>query len=237
MSGVFLYFKQASFLFFPKKNTSHNGKDLFLKNDDVNIHVIAINEGQKKSIIYFGGNAETISDSVDYISEQFPEYSIYMMNYRSFGLSTGTPSEKGIFSDALKVYDYVSKKSKDISIGGRSLGSGVASYVASKREVRKLALITPFNSVQDVAQDRFKIFPMSILLKNKFKSESYVKNIKAKTMIFIAEEDTVIPLKYTERLINKFTAKQLEVITIKGRNHTDISSDEIYFRKMQDFVK
>ena len=87
------------------------------------------------AIIYFGGNAESMAQSSDEIARQFPAFTVYLMDYRGYGRSTGEPSEEGLYSDALKLYDTMKSKYESISIGGRSLGSGIAVYVASQRKV------------------------------------------------------------------------------------------------------
>jgi len=237
--GILLYINQNKFLYHPKTNIKHKYKNIFIKNNKEKIQIIGINTDKNKAILYFGGNAENVSKSTDYIKKQFPNYAIYLMVYRGFGLSSGKPSEKGIFSDALALYDYVHKQHKNISIGGRSLGSGIAAYVASKRDVKKLALITPFNSIENIAQDKYPIYPISILLNDKYNTEDKVKDINAKTLIITAEKDKLVLKKYSDKLIKKFKElkKDLKIIEIKGRGHGDISSDKKYFKDMQEFIK
>ena len=112
----------------------------------------------------------------------------------------------------------------------------MATYVAAYREVSKLALITPFDSIVNVAQGKYPVYPVHLLLHDTFDSESRVALIKAKTFIVIAENDEVIPLKYTEKLIEAFPKSQVQVDTIKNRGHSDISSDARYYKIMQDFI-
>ena len=158
------------------------------------------------------------------------------MDYRGYGGSTGEPTEKGLYSDALKLYDTIKGKHNRISIGGRSLGSGIATYVAAHREVSKLALITPFDSIVNVAQGRYPIYPVSFLLHDKYDSVSRTKEIKAKTFIVLAQKDSVILRERTQQLIDAFDPSQLEVTIIEDRGHNDISSDAKYYKIMQDFI-
>ena len=211
-------------------------KNWVMENDDEKINIIVLNEGNKNAILYFGGNAESMAESADYIAQQFPEFTVYLMDYRGYGFSTGVSTEATLYSDALKLYDSVKSKHGRISLGGRSLGSAVATYVAAHREVSKLALITPFDSVVNVAQGKYPVYPVHLLLHDTFDSESRVAFIKAKTFIVIAENDEVIPLKYTEKLIEAFPKSQVQVDTIQNRGHSDISSDARYYKIMQDFI-
>ncbi len=234
--GLFLYLNQRDFLYFPTPDTPTSYENMILQNEGALINVIVLNEGYENAILYFGGNAESMAQSSDYIAQQFPTFTVYLMDYRGYGGSTGEPTEEGLYSDALKLYDTIKAKHNRISIGGRSLGSAIATYVASKREVSKLALITPFDSIVNVANERYPIYPVSFLLQDKYDSKSRVKNIRAKTFIVMAQDDSVILRERTQELIDAFDPAQLEVTIIKNRGHIDISSDVKYYKIMQDFI-
>ena len=234
--GIFLYVEQRSFIYFPTQNIKVSYPTMTLHNDGESINVIVVNEGYDKAILYFGGNAESMAQSTGYLEAQFPEFTTYMMDYRGYGASSGEASEKALYKDALKLYDLIAPKHNVICIGGRSLGSGVATYVASLREVSKLALITPFDSIVSVAKGRYPMYPVSWLIKDRYDSASRAKDIKAKTFIVVAENDKVIPRQNSENLIDAFTPEQLKVTIIKNRGHRNISSDEKYYKIMQDFI-
>ncbi len=234
--GLFLYLNQRNLLYFPTDDEQTAYESFDFLNDDASVHVIVLNKGYQNAILYFGGNAESMAGSSDYIAGQFPKFTVYLMDYRGYGKSTGEPSEKALYSDALKLYDIIKPKHERISVGGRSLGTGIATYVAAQREVSKLALITPYDSIVSVAEGLYPLYPVGFLVEDKYDSVSRVKEIKAKTLIVIAENDKVIPRENTDVLIEAFDAKQLEVIVIKNRGHIDISSDERYYKIMQDFI-
>ena len=234
--GVLLYSFQDKLLYHPTPNIKIDYPQLVLNREGAKVVIHVLNEGHKNAILYFGGNAESMAQSADYIAMQFPKFTCYLMDYRGFGSSTGKPSQKAIFSDALVLYDKVKEKHERISIGGRSLGTGVAVYVASKREVSKLALITPYDSIVNIAQGRYPMYPASLLLKDTYASLSFVPSIKAKTFIVMAQNDKVIPRKNSQKLINAFKKEQLKVDMIQGRGHNDISDDARYYKIMQDFI-
>jgi esterase/lipase len=234
--GLFLYVNQRAFLYYPTPNIQVPYKSMTLKNEGESIHVIVLNEGHENAILYFGGNGESMAKSSDYIAQQFPTFTCYLMDYRGYGSSTGEATEKALYSDALKLYDTIKPKHNRISIGGRSLGTAVATYVAANRDVSKLALITPFDSIENVAQGRYPLYPASLLLHDKYNSKERAKNIRAKTFIVIAQNDKVIPLERTQALIEAFNPKQLTIDTIQNRGHKDISSDKRYYRIMQAFI-
>ncbi len=235
-TGLFLYLNQRSFLYFPTPNISTPYTQMTLYNEGETINIIVLNKGHENAILYFGGNAESMAQSSAEIARQFPAFTVYLMDYRGYGGSTGEASEEGLYSDALKLYDTINPRHKYISIGGRSLGSGIATYVAAHREVSKLALITPFDSIINVAQEMYPIFPISFLLHDTYDSLSRIKEVKAKTLIIIAQNDNVITRERTQQLIDAFDTDQLQVMTIQNRGHIDISSDAAYYKMMQDFI-
>jgi esterase/lipase len=127
-------------------------------------------------------------------------------------------------------------KHRRISIGGRSLGTAIATHVAAKREVFRLALITPFDSILNVAQGRYPIYPVQYLLDDHYMSIDNIPSIKAQTFIVYAQNDTAVPFKYTKNLIDAFDKEQLKVTMIENRGHNDISDDDKYYKIMQDFI-
>ncbi len=234
--GALLFLTQRSFLYFPTPEVGHNFDETIFHNEGESICTIVVNRGKEKAILYFGGNGESVAFSASEFASIFPSHTVYLVNYRGYGSSSGKPEEKGLYSDAQYIFDEIKLKHHSISIIGRSLGSGVATFLASKRDVAKLVLITPFDSIQNVAQQKFWIYPMSILLKDKFDSLSRVKQIKVQALIIIAENDEVIGVKHTNNLINAFPASQITVDTIKNVGHNTLSAGERYALLLREFI-
>jgi uncharacterized protein len=234
--GLLLYISQRSFLYFPTPVVTHNFDNVVIHNEGESINVILVNKEQNKALLYFGGNGETVAVNAPIFANIFPGYTVYLVNYRGYGGSTGSPGERGFYSDALSIFDKIKTKHSEISIMGRSLGTGVATYLAAKRDIGKLVLITPFDSIQNVAKQRFPIYPIKMLLKDKFDSLSRVKDIKAQTLVLIAENDEVIGLKHTENLVKTFPASQVTVKTILNAGHNTLSENDRYYQILKNFL-
>lgn len=234
--GALLFISQRTFLYFPTQRVGHNFDEIVFNNEGESVSTIVINKGKEKAILYFGGNGESVAFSAPDLAYIFPSHTVYMVNYRGYGGSSGKPEEKGLYSDALYIFDEIRFKHQDVAVTGRSLGSGVATYIASKRDIDKLVLITPFDSIQNVAQQKFWMYPMSILLKDKFDSLSRVKKIKVQTLIIIAEYDEVIGIKHTNNLIKAFPVSQVRVETIRNAGHNTLSDDERYSFLLREFI-
>ena len=200
------------------------------------VKVIVVNKENKNAILYFGGNGEAVEYNAANFIKMFPNQTIYLVKYRGYGGSTGEPSEEWLYSDALNIFDNLKEIHSEVSVIGRSLGSGIATLVASKRSVKKLALITPYDSIESLAQKSFPIFPMSILLKDKYNSIGRVNLIKAQTLLLVAENDTVIRKSHSDNLSRAFKANHSTMVVIKNTGHNTISNSKEYAHLLSDFI-
>ena len=233
---LILYLFQRNVLYYPTPYIPHEYKNENFLIDEGSINVIEINENKKDAIIYFGGNVEAVVLNGATFKELFPKHSVYLVNYRGYGASVGEPSEKAFNRDALYIYDEIKKRHENISVMGRSLGSGIATYLASQRQIHKMILTTPYDSIQHIAQDRFYIYPISLLLKDKYDSISNIKNISSKTLVLLAKNDEIIPLKYSLNLIKEFPKEQVVVKTIQNIDHNFIIDAKEYQSAMSLFM-
>jgi len=173
-------------------------------------------------VIYFGGNSEMITHRRGFFEDVFRDYSVYLFNYRGYGNSEGSPSEAGLFSDALAIYDQLNSQHVSISAYGRSLGSGVAVYLAARRPLKKLILLTPYDSVAAVAQKIYPLFPVRYLIKDRFDSAALAPEIEAPVLITSSEYDKEIKLPHTLALKQRITRAPLEYMMISGASHNNI---------------
>lgn len=227
---------QRSFLYFPTPETSVvDAEAIYLDNDTARIKIWKVSTGQKRAILYFGGNAEEVSRNIAPFAEFLPGYDYYFMNYRGFSGSTGNPSETALYIDALSLYDLIEPEYENISVVGRSLGSGVATYVASNREVRTLALITPYDSIVNVAQSKFPVVPVSLLLIDRYDSAGRAHNIKSPTLIVTAENDAVIPQRFTDALAASMIETSVKIVEVPSTNHLTVSVPAFFWQTFSDF--
>jgi uncharacterized protein len=221
---LLLFVLQRKLIYFPQPAGAVSGETkIRFDTDGEQLNGWVINQENIKALIYYGGNAERVEDNIAFFKTVLPDYAVYLIPYRGYGNSTGDPTEVHLYHDALYIFDQLKALHHQISLMGRSLGSGVATYVAANRQVEKLILITPYDSIVNVAKSAYWMFPVSLLIKDKFQSIKWVKNISAKTYIFVAENDKVIPLARSEQLIAQFTEQLINTILISGAGHNDIS--------------
>ena len=176
------------------------------------------------SIIYYGGRSEEVSWLRGAV-KWFPGHAVLFVNYRGYGESEGNPSEKGLFADGVAQFDWLAAQPgvdpRAIVLVGRSLGTGVASYVAAKRPAERVVLITPYDSLLAVARRRFWFTPLSLLLRHKFKSVDYAKTNMQPCLALLAEHDDVVPEEHTHRLMACWAGAK-KLVRIPGSTHLDI---------------
>ncbi len=231
---VALFAYQRSLIYFPQPRSGGDpATTLNLKVKDAELVVTTRQAAGSRAIIYFGGNAEDVSANLPSFSEAFPAHALYLLHYRGYGGSTGSPTEAALQSDALALFDQVSKTHPDVAVVGRSLGSGVAAWVASQRPVSRLILVTPYNSIQELAAQRFPYFPIAWLLTDKFESWKYAAKVSAPTLLIAAEHDEVIPAASTEQLHTHFKAGTALLEVLPGTSHNTVSQHPKYLSLLQ----
>ena len=234
--AAYLFFLQRNFIYFPTPEITHPYPEISYSLDTAVVKVVVLNKENKKAILYFGGNGEAVERTALEFGQRYSNQAIYLVKYRGYGGSTGKPTEEKLYSDALNVFDDLSKQHTEISVIGRSLGSGIATYLASKRNIQKLVLVTPFDSAESVAQKSFPIFPMFILLKDKYDSVSRVGEIEAKTLLLVAENDNIIKKHHSIKLAKSFHLTKPKMVVIANTGHNTISSNPEYIEILSQFL-
>ncbi len=236
LSAVLLFAFQRELLYYPSESYQHDYAIESFSNEGEKIDVVILNQNKQKAILYFGGNGESVVHNSPKFQVLFPGHTVYLVNYRGYGGSTGEPTETGLYSDALHIFDKVQARHSHLTLIGRSLGTGIVTFLASSRDLDKLVLITPYDSIENVAQNKYPIYPISILLKDKFDSVSRAGKIVAETLVILAEHDQIIPKIHSDKLIAALSKKQLTVKTVLGKDHVDLSHSDEYNHFLSRFI-
>ncbi|WP_256735538.1 alpha/beta fold hydrolase [Pseudomonas sp. dw_612] len=228
---VALFVFQRALIYFPQPSAIGTPETLLkLSVADADLQISVRPHDGPKALLYFGGNAEDVSRNLPSFSEAFADHAIYLLHYRGYGGSSGSPSEETIARDALDLFDRVYAEHPQIAVIGRSLGTGVAIRLASQRPAVRLILITPYNSLLELAARQFPVFPVKWLLKDTFDSGEYAAHISVPTLLIAAEHDEVIPRSSTERLYGHFKQGVASLKVIAGVGHNSISESPEYLK-------
>ena len=234
-----LFFQQREMIYYPgATQVDARATDYSLARDGITLRGWRLNPGKNRALIYFGGNAERLETSREEFARLFPDRTVYLLSYRGYGASEGKPDQTALFGDALALYDQVSAKHPQapIAVIGRSLGSGVASYVASQRPVERLALVTPFDSLAAVGQSQYPAFPVRWLMRDRYESTHYLPHYQGPLLVLRAGRDEVIPPTNTDKLLAALESKP-KVIDFPQADHNDISDDPRYAGALRDFLR
>ena len=224
---------QRSLIYFPQPRAFGGGTIITLPVDGAEVVITTRPHSGPDALLYFGGNAEDVSSSLPSLAQAFPNHALYLPHYRGYGGSSGKPSETALFADALALFDKAKNEHSKIVVIGRSLGSGVAVYLASRRPVARLVLVTPYDSIQGLATSQFPYLPVHWLLLDKFESGKYASTVTAPTLVIAAEHDEVIPRASTEALCTRFSGGVAALKVVGGTGHNTISESPAYIPLMQ----
>jgi uncharacterized protein len=248
--GIVLYFSQEYFIFhgvkvkkdtayeFPnQKFTEHNitrvdGSNLnyikFLPPDSA-IHGI---------LIYYHGNMTNVIRYAAYTTLfTMNGYEVWMMDYPGFGKTTGKRTEQSLYADAQTIYDLAKQKmsTDSILIYGKSIGTGVATYIAAHNACKRVLLETPYYSLSTVYDDFTFIYPTKFLLRYQFPSYKNIPLIKAPITIFHGTNDELIGYKNASRLIPLLKPID-EFVTVEKARHNNVINFQIYTDKVDSLL-
>lgn len=233
----FMYVRQRDLVYCPHETRVDAGETNFsLVNGGVTLRGWVVNPGRKRALVYFGGNSEPIHLNRRSFARWFPDHTVYLLSYRGFGASEGEPDEQSLASDALALIDHVRGRHPrtGIDVIGYSLGSGVAAHVAARRQVRRLALVTPYNTLVDVGQARYRWLPIRLLARERYDSVSNLRHRTGPTLIVRAGRDKVIPATSTQRLIDALP-RPPRVLELPDAEHGNVAAAPGFVRTIKDF--
>jgi len=232
------YWQQRSMIYFPQAtrlDAAHT--DFSLDRGDATLRGWVLQPGQARALLYFGGNAEAVQASADALAEILPGHTLYLPAYRGYGASDGHPTEALLFEDAVALYDEVRRRHPRVPIDviGRSLGSGVASHLASRRDVDRLVLVTPFDSMAGVARAHYPWLPVDLLMRERYESWRTLPRHQGSLLVVRAGADAVVPAAATDRLL-AVLPRAPQVLVLGQAGHDTVSADPRYGAAIGGFL-
>ena len=229
-----VFVMQRSLLYFPQpRHVTEDASTMKLPVDGAELIVTVRPHAGPKAIVYFGGNGEDVSYNLDAFSAWFPAHALYLMHYRGYGGSTGSPTEFANHADATALFKRVQAEHSEIGAIGRSLGSGVAVRLASTQPVSRLILITPYDSIAEIAASAYWFLPTRWLLLDTYDSGRVAPTIKVPTTLIVADHDQVIPRASTDLLMTRFAPGIATLTVIADSDHNSIQSQRGYRAALQ----
>ena len=247
--AYFRYFERKS-IYFPTKTIEFTPRDVGLRYEDlffVTDDEVRLNgwfvpaESARGSLLFCHGNAGNISHRVEII-KIFNELrlNVFIFDYRGYGKSQGSPSEKGFYKDVRAAYEYLLSR-KDINrdtivIYGKSIGANVATDLASKVKAAALISESGFSSAYDMGRRLFPYLPVKWMMTIKYDAVAKIKDITIPKLIIHSRDDEIVPFNLGEKLF-KAAAEPKEFYVMRGgHNEAVFMARKEYSDKIDDFL-
>jgi hypothetical protein len=239
-AGFYLF--QEKLIFFPQKLSQDFRFDFpepfeeryFNTSENVTIHALHFKVADPSGLIYyFHGNAGSLQ-GWGTVAGDFTSlgYDVLMIDFRGYGKSRGRISESGLLHDALFIYDSIKDeyREKQIVVYGRSIGTGIATWVASRRNPGLLILESPYYNLPDVAKSHFPWFP-SFFIRFRFRNDLFLQKTECPVVIFHGDRDEVINVTGSYKL-KPLLKPQDSLIIIEGGHHNDLAFFNEYTKNL-----
>jgi fermentation-respiration switch protein FrsA (DUF1100 family) len=182
----------------------------------------------RPTLLYFHGNGGSLSIRAPRIARFMGEgWGVYMMTYRGYGGSTGSPSEAANVADARLAYAALVREGvppSSIVAYGESLGSGIAVQLAAELPLAGVILDAPYTSIVDVAAKAYPFLPVRLFLADRYETTRYIAKIRAPLLILHGERDGVVPVAMGRELARLAPGPHKLVVFPNGR-HSDLYVD------------
>ena len=207
-----MYFAQRSLMYFPDTTRRPpdsvglpQAEEVTLDTPDgerIVVWHVAPRDG-KPVVLYFQGNG----GGLDLRANRFRNLTsdgtgLVALNYRGYGGSSGRPTEAGLITDAQTAHAYAAARyaPERLVVWGESIGTGVAVALAATRPVGRVLLELPYTSTVEVAASIYPIIPVRWLMKDTFRSDERIAQVKVPVLILHGALDRIIPIRFGERL-------------------------------------
>ena len=171
-------------------------------------------------VIVYGGIGQEISEFAA-LAHSRTDWGWLAINYRGFGLSEGSPSERTVLDDAKRVYDWALARpdvdGANIVVLGRSLGTYVAIAVAAARKVRAAILATPFDSAAALGEEHYRV-PLAWLMQSRYNPALMAPMVSAPALFLLAEKDEVTPVQHGLALASRWGGI-VKTVLLPGLGH------------------
>jgi fermentation-respiration switch protein FrsA (DUF1100 family) len=206
-------------------------------------------DGEKGSLIpngmtllWFHGNAGNLSHRYPVIEKLLEQgFNVFIIDYRGYGRSEGSPSEEGLYRDARAAWDYLVHERKvssgQIIVFGDSLGGAVAIELATKVEPAGLIVQSSFTSIKDMAAQVMPFLP-TFILRTKMDSINKIASVRCPKLFIHSPADEMVPYRLGRQLFDAASPpKQFYEVKNASHNEMDIIGGRAYFDAFGDFAR
>ena len=168
----------------------------------------------QRYVLFCHGNGENVAMASGYVARlmgQALDANVFVFDYRGYGKSAGSPTEKGVLDDTHAAMDLLCErfeiKPTDVIVVGFSIGGGAATDVATSLGCRGLILQRTFSSLPDVAASKFPFLPARLMMQNRFESAKKISAYHGPLLQSHGEQDQVVPFRFGSYCQQKTSAE------------------------------
>ncbi|MCH8321186.1 MAG: alpha/beta hydrolase [Acidobacteria bacterium] len=244
---------EKSLIFYPTSDIDRTPEELGLPYEDITFTTedgVRLNGWFIPSpvgvltLLWFHGNAGNISHRLDNIRllHEKVKIHIFIWDYRGYGRSEGSVSEKGTYKDATAALKYLRSRKdldpKKFVFYGRSLGAAVAVDLAVRDEPLALIIETAFTSIREMAKLAFPFLPIGPFLRTRYDTLEKIRQVQGPLLILHGDQDDIVPYAQGKRIFDA-APEPKEFYTIRGARHNDtfIVGGDPYFAALKDFIE
>jgi uncharacterized protein len=190
-------------------------------------------------LIYYHGNAGNLGERAPVASKLAAHgLSVFLLDWRGYGKSEGTPSEEALFVDALAAYDHAHKLTSNIAAYGESLGGPYAAYVTKERKVRCVVIESSFASLSEVGNMLYAPLPLGWAAPRALTTARWLNKAGVPVLVMHGKPDQVIPFKLGMSLYQQLRVRN-ELLVSETAGHCEIANTEgeRYYETVVRFVK
>ena len=251
--SALIYFRQSSLIYYPNvagRNLSATPQQIGLSFEDVELVTedkvrlhgwFVPSADARGTLLFFHGNAGNISHRLDSIVIfNRMGLDVFIIDYRGYGRSQGRATESGTYHDAEAAWFYLTETrgidASKIIVFGRSLGSSIAAWLASRHRPAALILESSFSSVPSMAQRLYPFLPVKLLATFSYDTRRYVSSLACPLLVVHSQDDEIIP--YAEgRLVFDAAPADKQFLDIRG-GHNDgfIVTGRAYTEGLGSFI-
>lgn len=244
----YVYFNQEGMIFQPTKlakdykyEFSQNFEEITIPSfDNKKLNGVLFKTKNSKGLIfYLHGNAGAI-DSWGNIADVYNNlgYDIFVLDYRGYGKSEGSiESEDQFYKDIAIAYKKLLTRYEEnkVIIIGYSIGTGPATYSASKNNPKTLILQAPYYNLTELSDSKVPFIP-NFIKKYNFETNVFITKVKAPVFIFHGNKDLLIPVENSEKL-SKLLKTNDHFFRLENEDHIGINQNKNYLTALKNILK
>jgi fermentation-respiration switch protein FrsA (DUF1100 family) len=197
--------------------------------------------GASYTVLFFHGNAGNISHRLESLAIFHRlGLSTFIIDYRGFGNSHGSPDEHGTYQDALAAWDYLRQERQqepgNIILFGRSLGGAVAAWLATQVKPRGLVLESTFTSLPDLGSDHYWFLPVRWLSRYQYDAQGRLSAVSAPVLIAHSRDDRIVSFDHGQKLYAAANPPKHFLELRGGHNEGFVVSGDAYVDGLRQFV-